>query len=207
MAESSGSTDWQSLADTLNSNHIPELVLLLVGIVALFVVYMYLKDNDSPGYKLAVTIGVLMGIIMVAICVIAKAGTGTTIIIAIACFALIIRPFRDVHFAVILALLVMVIVYLLLGDITQQPFDVLNHGWPRIVVAFVAGSIVYMMLNFLQALVLGTAKVLNAWPILGILGIICIVEAVCWFQGYPSVYDMIVSFVKDKTSSEIFLLL
>lgn len=207
MAESSGSTDWQSLADTLNSNHIPELVLLLVGIVALFVVYMYLKDNDSPGYKLAVTIGVLMGIIMVAICVIAKAGTGTTIIIAIACFALIIRPFRDVHFAVILALLVMVIVYLLLGDITQQPFDVLNHGWPRIIVAFVAGSIVYMMLNFLQALVLGTAKVLNAWPILGILGIICIVEAVCWFQGYPSVYDMIVSFVKDKTSSEIFLLL
>ena len=207
MAESSGSTDWQSLADTLNSNHIPELVLLLVGIVALFVVYMYLKDNDSPGYKLAVTIGVLIGIIMVAICVIAKAGTGTTIIIAIACFALIIRPFRDVHFAVILALLVMVIVYLLLGDITQQPFDVLNHGWPRIIVAFVAGSIVYMMLNFLQALVLGTAKVLNAWPILGILGIICIVEAVCWFQGYPSVYDMIVSFVKDKTSSEIFLLL
>ena len=205
MAESSGSTDWQSLADTLNSNHIPELVLLLVGIVALFVVYMYLKDNDSPGYKLAVTIGVLMGIIMVAICVIAKAGTGTTIIIAIACFALIIRPFRDVHFAVILALLVMVIVYLLLGDITQQPFDVLNHGWPRIIVAFVAGSIVYMMLNFLQALVLGTAKVLNAWPILGILGIICIVEAVCWFQGYPSVYDMILSFVKDKTSSEIFL--
>lgn len=207
MAESSGSTDWQSLADTLNSNHIPELVLLLVGIVALFVVYMYLKDNDSPGYKLAVTIGVLMGIIMVAICVVAKAGTGTTIIIAIACFALIIRPFRDVHFAVILALLVMVIVYLLLGDITQQPFDVLNHGWPRIIVAFVAGSIVYMMLNFLQALVLGTAKVLNAWPILGILGIICIVEAICWFYEYSSVYDMIVSFVKDKTSSEIFLLL
>ena len=205
MAESSGSTDWQSLADTLNSNHIPELVLLLVGIVALFVVYMYLKDNDSPGYKLAVTIGVLIGIIMVAICVIAKAGTGTTIIIAIACFALIIRPFRDVHFAVILALLVMVIVYLLLGQITQEPFDALNHGWPRIIVAFVAGSIVYMMLNFLQALVLGAAKVLNAWPILGILGIICIVEAVCWFQGYPSVYDMILSFVKDKTPSEIFL--
>ena len=207
MAEPSESTDWQSLIDTLNSNHVPEIVLLLVGIVALFIVYMYLKDNDSPGYKLAVTIGVLMGIIMVAICVVAKAGTGTTIIIAIACFALIIRPFRDVHFAVILALLVMVIVYLLLGDITQQPFDVLNHGWPRIIVAFVAGSIVYMMLNFLQALVLGAAKVLNAWPILGILGIICIVEAVCWFQGYPSVYDMIVSFVKDKTSSEIFLLL
>ena len=207
MADSTGSTDWQSLSDTLNSNHVPEIVLLLMGIVALFIVYMYLKDDDSPGYKLSVLLGVIVGAVMVALCVTSKAGTGTTIIVAIACFALIIRPFRDVHFAVIIALMAMVIVYLLLGDITQQPFDVLNHGWPRIIVAFIAGSIVYMMLNFLQALVLGTAKVLNAWPILGILGIICIVEAVCWFQGYPSVYDMIVSFVKDKTSSEIFLLL
>ena len=206
MAEPSGSTDWQALSETLNANHVPEIVLLLAGIVALFIVYMYLKDNDSPSYKLSVLIGVIIGAIMVFLCVTCKAGTGTTIIIAIACFALIIRPFRDVHFAVIIALMVMVVVYLLLGDITQEPFDVLNHGWPRIVVAFVAGSIVYMMLNFLQALVLGTAKVLNAWPVLGILGIVCIVEAVCWFQGYPSVYDMIVSFVKDKTSSEIFLL-
>ena len=207
MADSTGSTDWQSLSDTLNSNHVPEVVLLLVGIVALFIVYMYLKDNDSPGYKLSVLVGVIIGAIMVLLCVTAKPGTGTTVIVAIACFALIIRPFRDVHFAVIIALMIMVIVYLMLGNITQEPFDILNHGWPRIIVAFVAGSIVYMMLNFLQALVLGTAKVLNAWPILGILGIICIVEAVCWFQGYPSVYDMILSFVKDKTSSEIFLLL
>lgn len=205
MADSSGSTDWQSLADTLNSNHVPEIVLLLVGIIALFIVYMYLKDNDSPGYKLSVLIGVIVGAIMVLLCVTSKASTGTTIIIAIGCFALIIRPFRDVHFAVIIALMIMVIVYLLLGQITQEPFDALNHGWPRIIVAFVAGSIVYMMLNFLQAIVLGTAKVLNAWPVLAVLGVVCIVEAVCWFQGYPSVYDMILSFVKDKTSSEIFL--
>ena len=206
MTETSGSTDWQSLSETLNANHVPEIVLLLVGIVALFIVYMYLKDNDSPAYKLSVLLGVIIGAVMVFLCVTSKAGTGTTIIVAIACFALIIRPFRDVHFAVIIALMIMVIVYLLLGNITQEPFDALNHGWLRIIVAFVAGSIVYMMLNFLQALVLGTAKVLNAWPVLGILGIVCIVEAVCWFQGYPSVYDMIVSFVKDKTSSEIFLL-
>ncbi len=206
MTETSGSTDWQSLSETLNANHVPEIVLLLVGIVALFIVYMYLKDNDSPAYKLSVLLGVIIGAVMVFLCVTSKAGTGTTIIVAIACFALIIRPFRDVHFAVIIALMIMVIVYLMLGNITQEPFDVLNHGWPRIIVAFVAGSIVYMMLNFLQALVLGTAKVLNAWPILGILGIVCIVEAVCWFQGYPSVYDMIVDLIKDKTSSKIFLL-
>ena len=67
--EGSSSIDWQALSDTLNSNHVPELVLALVGIVALFIVYMYLKDNDSPGYKLSVLLGVIVGVIMVALCV------------------------------------------------------------------------------------------------------------------------------------------
>ena len=206
--EGSSSIDWQSLSDTLNSNHVPELVLALVGIVALFIVYMYLKDNDSPGYKLSVLLGVIVGVIMVALCVTSpmKTALGTTIIVTIGCFALIIRPFRDVHFAVILAVLVMAVVYILLGNITQEPFDVLASGWPRIIVAFVAGSIVYMMLNFLQAIVLGCAKILNAWPILLVVGVICIIEAVCVYMGYDSVYDTIVNFAKDKASTELLFL-
>ena len=207
MADSSESTDWQSLADTLNSNHVPEIVLLLVGIIALFIVYMYLKDNDSPGYKLSVLIGVIVGAIMVLLCVTSKASTGTTIIIAIGCFALIIRPFRDVHFAVILAVLAMIVAYILLGDVTAEPFNVLATGWPRIIAAFVVGSIVYMMLNFLQAVVLGAAKILNAWPILIIVGVICIAEAICVYCGYDSVYDTIYNLVKENTSSGIVMLM
>ena len=208
MAESSDSFDWQSLSDTLNSNHVPEIVLILVGVIALLIVYTYLKDKDSGRYKLMVLLGVIIGVIMVALCLTSemKTATGTTIIVAIGCFALIIRPFRDVHFAVILAVLVMVIVYILLGDVTQDPFDALNNGWPRIIVAFVAGSITYMLLNFLQAMVLGAAKILNAWPILAVVGIICIAEAICVWMGYDSVYDTIVNLIKDRTSSsEIFL--
>ena len=210
MADSSDSFDWQSLSDTLNSNHVPEIVLILVGVIALLIVFTYLKDRESGKYKLMVLLGVILGVIMIALCLTSdlKAATGTTIIVAIGCFALIIRPFRDVHFAVILAALVMVIVYILLGDVTKEPFDALNNGWPRIIVAFVAGSITYMLLNFLQALVLGAAKILNAWPILAVVGIICIAEAICVWMGYDSVYDTIVNFVKDKassSSSEIFL--
>jgi len=210
MADSSDSFDWQSLSDTLNSNHVPEIVLILVGVIALLIVFTYLKDRESGKYKLMVLLGVILGVIMIALCLTSdlKTATGTTIIVAIGCFALIIRPFRDVHFAVILAALVMVIVYILLGDITKEPFDALNNGWPRIIVAFVAGSITYMLLNFLQALVLGAAKILNAWPILAVVGIICIAEAICVWMGYDSVYDTIVNLVKDKassSSSEIFM--
>ena len=205
--DSSSSFDWQSLSDTLNSNHVPEIMLALVGIVALLIVFFYLKDKDGGKYKLMVLIGVLVGILMVVLCVTSpmKTALGTTIIVTIGCFALIIRPFRDVHFAVILAVLVMVVVYILLGSITEEPFDVVASGWPRIIVAFIAGSIVYMMLNFLQAIVLGSAKLLNAWPILIVVGVICIVEAVCVYMGYDSVYDTIVNFAKDKASSDILL--
>ena len=200
MANESSDFDWQSLSDTLNANHVPEIVLILVGVIALLIVFTYLRDKDSSTYKLMTLLGVIFGIIMVILCVTSpmKSAMGTTLVVAIGCFALIIRPFRDVHFAVIIALLAMVAVYILLGGITMEPFDVLNSGWPRIIVAFVAGSIVYMMLNFLQALVLGTAKVLNAWPVLALVGVICILESICLFTGHDSVYDTIVQMVKEN---------
>ena len=207
-SDNTSSFDWQALSDNLNANHVPEIMLALVGVIALLIVFTYLQDKDSPRYKLMVLLGVIIGALMVVLCVTSpmKTATGTTVIVAIGCFALIIRPFRDVHFAVIIALLVMAVVYILLGSITQEPFDALASGWPRIIVAFVAGSIAYMMLNFLQALVLGCAKVLNAWPILIVVGVICIMEAVCVWMGYDSVYDTIVNFAKDKTASSMLLL-
>ena len=198
MAENS--FDWQSFFDTLNNNNVPAIFLLLVGILALLIVFTYLKDKDSSAYRITMLIGVIFGVIMVVLCVATpmKTAVGTTLVVAIGCFALIIRPFRDVHFAVIIALLAMVAAYILLGSVTAEPFDVLNNGWPRILVAFVIGSIVYMMLNFLQALVLGTAKVLNAWPVLAVVGIICIIEAICVFTGHDSVYDTIVNMVNEN---------
>ena len=207
MADSSSSFDWQSLSDTLNSNHVPEIMLGVMGAVALLIVLFYLKDKDSGKYKLMVLLGVLIGILMVILCVTSsmKTALGTTIIVAICCFALIIRPFRDVHFAVIIAAMVMVIVYILLGNVTDEHFLFVTEFWPRIIIAFVAGSIVYMMLSFLQAMVLACAKILNAWPVLIVVGVICIAEAICVSMGYDSVYDTIVNFAKDKASSGLLL--
>ena len=203
--ESTSSIDWAAIGDAIVQYHIQEIFLGVVGVVALLIAFMYVKDRESAKYKMMVLLGVIVGALMVAICVLSpvKTATGTTIIIAIGCFALIIRPFRDVHFAVIIALMVMAVVYILLGGITQEPFNVLATGWPRIIAAFVAGSIAYMMLNFAQALVLGCAKILNAWPILIVLAIVCIAEAICVYMGYDSLYDTIVNFAKDKTASNL----
>ena len=207
MAEASSSIDWDSIANTLAEYHVQEIVLALMGVIALLIVFSYLKDKESGQYKLFVLLGVLMGVLMILICVTSpvKTAKGTTIIIAIGCFALIIRPVRDVHFSVIIALMVMVVTYLLLGGITQEPFNVLATGWPRIIAAFVAGAIAYMLLNFAEAIVMFVAKFLNAWPVLIVLAAVCIIEAICVYMGYDSLYDTIINFAKDKTASQLLM--
>lgn len=197
----------ESVSETLKSNHVPEIMLIIMGVIALVIVWMYLKDKESGKYKLTVLIGVILGILMAVFCASVDnfADKGTLIIVIVACFALIIRPFRDVHFAVIIALFVMILAYVSLGGLTGN-LEFLSQNPTRIIAAFVIGAIAYMLLHFLQDLVLLFAKILNAWPILAVLGVICIIEGICVMTGHGSVYDMIKSFI-DSQSGKILSLL
>ncbi|MFA5452226.1 MAG: hypothetical protein WC248_01460 [Candidatus Methanomethylophilaceae archaeon] len=191
--------DWDAVNEAIVTYHVSELFLAVVGIVAILIVYMYLKDKESAKYKALVVIGVIIGIVMVYLCVTAATSltTGTTIIVAIAAFSLIIRPFRDVHFSLILSLLVMVVVYVLLGDLTGD-WEILATGWYRIGIAFLLGAIVYMITNFIQDLMQLFGKILNAWPLLFVLGMVCIAESICVYLGYGSVYNMIYDLLKES---------
>ena len=203
----SDSFDWSSLSKSLNDAHVPEIFLIIMGAIALIIVYMYLKDKESGNYKISVLVGVIAGIIMAILCATStlSADKGTLLIVVVGCFALIIRPFRDVHFAIIIALLIMILAYVSLGDLTGK-LEVLSTGWPRIIAAFVIGAIAYMLLHFLQDLVLLFAKVLNAWPVLAVLSIICIIEGICVMTGHGSFYDMVKSFIDSFNGSGMFLL-
>jgi hypothetical protein len=174
------------------------IVLLAGGIMALLIVIFYLKDKDSAGYKLSVLLGVILGVLMAVLAVVEgyHAQTYTLILIAISAFTLVIRPFRGIHVAVIVGLFVMAIVFIALGGLNGQTvggvdLSVLATGWPRILIAFVAGSIIYSMMRFAEDIVKLFGNLLNCWPVLLILGIICIAEAGCMFLGYGSIFDYI----------------
>ena len=180
------------------TGYLAPIVLLLGGIVAMIIVATYLQDKDSTKYKVMVGIGFLMGILIVILSVIEgyQVRTYTLILIAIAAFTLIIRPIREVHIAVVIGLLVMVIVYILLGNLAGQQaagmdLTVLAEGWPRIIIAFIAGAFIFGMLRFAEELVQLFGKLLNFWPILLILGVLCIAEACCIYLGYGSIFDYI----------------
>ena len=57
--------------------------------------------------------------------------------------------------------------------------------------AFIAGAFVYMITNFAEGLVKMFGKLLNFWPVLLILGLVCIVEAVLMLTGNGSIVDYI----------------
>lgn len=184
--------NWDSIGSALDTYYVPELVLAVMGVLALLIVRQHLKDKESQTYNILVLLGVILGAVMVALTVTYREGwaTYTLIIVAVASFALIIRPFRDVHFAALFGLMAAVIAYIYVGSLTGD-FEVLATGWPRIIVAFVAGAIVFMLLNFLEQLVQFFGKFLNAWPILLILGLICIAEAFAVLLGYGSVINLL----------------
>jgi len=191
--------DYESAIDSLMSNHIPEATLAVGGIFAILITIFYLKAEDTVKYKLFMLIGAIFGVFM-AFIAFNTYGTfviTTSIIMAVAAFTLIIRPFKDVHFALLIALLVMGVVYMLLAGLEGTKLEILSEGWYRVGVAFFCGSMVYMMLHMVESIVKIAGKILNAWPLLFILGIICVVEAVMIFGGHGSVYDLIRS-MTDK---------
>ncbi len=200
---------WDSFVDALNTNNVPEILLIVMGVLALIIVFAYLKDKESALYKILVFLGVALGALMVYMVVAIETGwdKGTMIIVTIGAFALIVRPIRDVNIAAILALIVAVIVYLMLPDLVadiQEPFDfiqAIGEGIPRLIVAVVAGGLVFAILQFIQAVVLLAGKILNAWPFLLVIGVVCVMEAIFLLLGYNSIYDYIATMVSDAQAS------
>ena len=185
----------EEIADALMSNHIPELTLLIGGMLAVLIAFYYLKRKDSSYYKPLMFVGMLFGIYMAIVAFNTYGVThwylSTCIIMAVASFTLIIRPFKEVHFAVLIALLVMCIVYILLGGLEGTALDILASGWPRIGLAVFCGIMVYSLLHMVESIVKVMGKILNAWPVLLILGLVCIAEAVMVLMDYGSVYDFV----------------
>ena len=180
--------------NALDIDYTPELLAVILGIggaIAIILAMLYVRDKNSIIYKLMVLGGLITGICLAVVCFTTYGimETYTTVIVAVAAFTLIIRPFREIHFALLFSLLVMVIVYILLGTLQGGTFDVLGTGWGRVIIAVVAGAIVFMLTNFIESLIKMVGKLLNWWPILMLLGAVCLMEAIAVYSGHSSIIN------------------
>ena len=177
--------------------YLPQIILLLGGLLAVCIALAYAKDKDGGKYKALMAVGFLFGVAMLfeALTMYTTWRTVTAILIALTAYTLIIRPFRNVNFSVIAAMIVVAFVYIWLASFDGYSLfgavdlTFLSQGWVRIIVSFIAGAIMYGICSFAEAIVKFFGKLLNCWPILFILGLVCIAEAVLMFMGYGSLVD------------------
>ncbi|MBR6037762.1 MAG: hypothetical protein IKP53_03245 [Candidatus Methanomethylophilaceae archaeon] len=177
--------------------YLPQIILLLGGLLAVCIALAYAKDKDGCKYKALMAVGFLFGVAMLfeALTMYTTWRTITAILVALTAYTLIIRPFRNVNFSVIAAMIVVAFVYIWLASFDGYSLfgaidlTFLSQGWVRIIVSFIAGAIMYGICSFAEAIVKFFGKLLNCWPILFILGLVCIAEAVLMFMGYGSLID------------------
>lgn len=177
--------------------YLPQIILLLGGLLAVCIALAYAKDKDGGKYKALMAVGFLFGVAMLfeALTMYTTWRTVTAILVALTAYTLIIRPFRNVNFSVIAAMIVVAFVYIWLASFDGYSLfgavdlTFLSQGWVRIIVSFIAGAIMYGICSFAEAIVKFFGKLLNCWPILFILGLVCIAEAVLMFMGYGSLVD------------------
>ncbi len=188
--------DETQIIDLLQA-YLPQIILLLGGLLAVCIALAYAKDKDGGKYKALMAVGFLFGVAMLfeALTMYTTWRTVTAILVALTAYTLIIRPFRNVNFSVIAAMIVVAFVYIWLASFDGYSLfgavdlTFLSQGWVRIIVSFIAGAIMYGICSFAEAIVKFFGKLLNCWPILFILGLVCIAEAVLMFMGYGSLVD------------------
>ncbi len=178
---------------------IPEIMLIVGGLISFLLVHLYRQDKDSGSYKGAMLLGVLVGAVMIVFAATSYSDWPffDSVLIIIAGFALVIRPFRDTDLAIIVAVIVMIVAYVYLGQLTGD-FEALSTGYPRIILAVVVGAFVYMILHFLTKIAQLIGKLLNMWPVLFILGCICLVEGALIIAGGKTLYD----YIQDYQNTE-----
>lgn len=182
-------------------DYLLEIVLIIGGLLAVLIAIQYVRKKDSFSYKGLTALGFIFGILMVIVALVNYQDwiLSTALIVAIAGFALMIRPRGTITFPAS-ALLVMAVVYIALGSVTtigSVDVSFLAEGWPRIIIAFILGAITYMLFNFAESIIKLFGKILNWWPLLFILGLICIAEGVSIYLGYGSVYDLILPYLQN----------
>ena len=180
-------------------DNLPQTILLAGGLLAVCIAFAYAKDKDGLKYKGLTALGFVFGAVMLfeALTEYVSWTAVTSVLVALTAFTLIIRPFRDVNFSVIAALIAAAFVYILLGSLNgfilfgAIDLTPLSEGWVRLIIAFIVGAFTYGICRFAEAVVKFVGKVLNCWPVLLVLGLVCVAEAVLMFAGYGSIMDYI----------------
>lgn len=164
------------------------VMMFMGGMMAVTIAMEYKNNEKSVLYHMAVLFGLFhAGVIMATIGIMYLMDVWSNVLIimmGLMAFTMAFRPFIrfDVSFAI--SGLVGVVAYY--GVYLFFPGFVDTVGIPGLVLlSGISFIFLWLALGFAESGLEAVAKVLNAWPILAILGALCMLEAALTYFGFP----------------------
>lgn len=163
------------------------VLMFLGGMMAVTIAMEYNNNEKSVLYHMAVLFGLFHAIVImltVGIMYVMDAWSNVIIILmGVMAFTMAFRPFMRFSVSFAISGLAGVIAYY--GVYLFFPGFVGTVGIPGLVlVAGITFIFLWLVLGFAEAGLEAVAKILNAWPILTILGALCMTEATLTYFGF-----------------------
>ena len=164
------------------------VMMFMGGMMAVTIAIEYKNNEKSVLYHMAVLFGLFHAIVImltIAIMYLMDAWSNVLIMLmGIMAFAMAFRPFIKFNVSFAIAGLVGVIAYY--GVYLFFPGFVDTVGIPGLVLlSGITFIFLWLVLGFAESGLEAVAKILNAWPILTILGALCMLEAALTYFGFP----------------------
>lgn len=160
----------------------PSAFLILGGIVALLIAWNYvMAEGKGAKYRISVFLGLGYSVLMAVYCYIQYAygdWTGLGILLfGILTFTLALRPLIRWNVAFSVATLGYFGVYFGVYVFANGLVDII-YPIGVFTMAFLLAVLIYTMFHFIETGVEWAGRIMNAWPVLGVLGTACIVEGI-----------------------------
>ncbi len=164
------------------------LLLVVTGLVLLTIAMNYRNNPKSLTYKKSVLVGVVMSLILgahVALQYSLGDWSGVMIILMAAIvFALLFRPVMYTNMAFGISAMILLAVYMSIALLVPDLYALMTVDGLLLLSVLVA-VLAYNLLHFAESGMEMAARVLNAWPILVVMALVCFAEAVAIAVGFP----------------------
>ena len=165
----------------LADDPIPELVLIMGGLLSVFVAVYGRRDDshlDELGTFFAFILGIVLGIIAFFMAVEETVGWFSLTVIAVLAVTLFLKPMKELPWAGLAGVLAgaaaVYVAYLFLPEMV--------YGVERwiilVVIFFIVGAIVHVLFHFIEDVLTIARLVLDWKPVMVLVGMIAIIEGV-----------------------------
>ena len=170
----------------MTMGYYPVVLLIATGLLCTLIAKTYLDNPKQAAYRLSVLMGIVLAPILALYCVvqylIGDWGTVAIAFCAVASFTLALRPVLKWNIAFTISALVAILIYYTISIFVSGPIEFTGVSG-LILISAAVSVLVFHILSMTEAGLEAVGRILNAWPILMVIGFVAIAEGVAIIMG------------------------